>query len=1012
MPTGFLTDVERARLSTYPEEISSEDLGRFFTLTSHDLDLVAQQRGDHNRLGFALQLCTLRYLGFMPNNLLDPPQAVVRLLAYQLDISAEAIKTYGEREQTRSDHLAQILPHLGYRRAIPHDLTEIEAWLVERALEHDQPTFLLHTATERLRWDRIVRPGLTSLERIVSAARERAREVTYERVSHLLSLSGKEFFDDLLELRAEEPPSNSHTTLSWLQRMPNDHTAPQILAALDKIRFLQEAGVPTWDLAAINPNRLKYLANIGARATNQQLQRSSVMRRYPVLVAFVKQTLFELTDVVIDLFDACLWQRHVDAKKELDAIRLQAARSTNEKLRTYSQVVKIVVDGGIADAAVRATIFERYQSGHLRQVIEETERLLRPRHDEAIDLFAQRYSYIRKFAPNLLATLTFQSHKQADPLLKAVEVLRTLNASSRRTVPADAPTAFIANTWWEYVLEHNGDFSRRYYELAVLWELRLALRAGDVFVEHARRYADPNTYLIPRQAWPEQRQEVIRLTFTPPMGEARLQEREAELQALAARVESLHADKDSRLRQEKGKWVLTPLEGEDRPAGAEALEDAIAERLPRLDITDLLIEVDQWTGFSHHFDHAAPGGFPPLGVASPGLATPWNEHELKHLYASLLAQGGNFGLAQMSRASGLAHHQLVYTSTWFLREESLKRANTELVNYHHGLDVSKTWGAGTLSSSDGQRFPVSGKHRQARSILRYFGYRRGVTFYTWTSDQFSLYGGKAIAATVRDATYVLDEILANETELPILEHTTDTSGYTEIVFALFDLLGLTFTPRIKDLADQQLYRTDSLDLRRFPKVRERLSKRIDTRLVLEMWDEMLRLAGSLKLGWATASLVIQKLQASPRKSKLAKALQEYGRLIKTLHALGWYESEEKRRWANRQLNKGEAVHSLKAYLSVGNRGVLRRKSDEGLQHQVGSLNLLANAILLWNSVYMDEALKQLVQEGQAVNGEDLQHVWPTRFEHINVYGKYEFNLEDARQRNGLRELRQPNELNS
>ena len=83
-----------------------------------------------------------------------------------------------------------------------------------------------------------------------------------------------------------------------------------------------------------------------------------------------------------------------------------------------------------------------------------------------------------------------------------------------------------------------------------------------------------------------------------------------------------------------------------------------------------------------------------------------------------------------------------------------------------------------------------------------------MTFYTWTSDQFSQYGTKVIPATVRDATYVLDEILDNETELPILEHTTDTAGYTEIVFALFDLLGLQFSPRIRDLGDQRLYRLD------------------------------------------------------------------------------------------------------------------------------------------------------------------------------------------------------------
>ena len=177
-----------------------------------------------------------------------------------------------------------------------------------------------------------------------------------------------------------------------------------------------------------------------------------------------------------------------------------------------------------------------------------------------------------------------------------------------------------------------------------------------------------------------------------------------------------------------------------------------------------------------------------------------------------------------------------------------------------------------------------------------------------------------------------------------------------------------------------------------------------------MWDDMLRLVGSLRLGYATASLVIQKLQAAPRKSKLAKALQEYGRLIKTLHILRWYASEEKRRWINRQLNKGESLHALKAYLSVGNHGVLRRKTDEGLQHQVGCLNLLTNAVILWNSVYMGEALQQIDTWEPAERDPLLKHIWPTCFEHINVYGTYDFDVEHARQRQGLRPLRHPDDL--
>jgi hypothetical protein len=141
---------------------------------------------------------------------------------------------------------------------------------------------------------------------------------------------------------------------------------------------------------------------------------------------------------------------------------------------------------------------------------------------------------------------------------------------------------------------------------------------------------------------------------------------------------------------------------------------------------------------------------------------------------------------------------------WYVRDETLKAATTQFVNFQFRQPLSRFWGTGTLSSSDGQRFPVSGKVRMATALPRYFGYGKGVTFYTWTSDQFSQYGTKVIPTTVRDATYVLDEILDNETELPILEHTTDTAGYTEIVFALFDLLGLQFSPRIRDLGDQRL----------------------------------------------------------------------------------------------------------------------------------------------------------------------------------------------------------------
>ena len=386
----------------------------------------------------------------------------------------------------------------------------------------------------------------------------------------------------------------------------------------------------------------------------------------------------------------------------------------------------------------------------------------------------------------------------------------------------------------------------------------------------------------------------------------------------------------------------------------------------------MLIEVDSWTNFSETFEH----------LQSPQRRNP---HLLLHLYSCLLAQACNLDLQQMATSASLGYRQLSWCNTWYIRDDTLREANNLLVNAHHQLPLSHLWGGGILSSSDGQRFPVRGSVRQARALPRYFGYGKGITFYSWTSDQFSQYGSKAIPTTIRDATYVLDEILNNETELAILEHTTDTAGYTELIFALFDLLGLQFSPRIRDLADQQLYRTRSISLEVYPKLKSHLQNVINPERILPHWPEMLRLAGSLKTGWVTASLIVQKLQAYPRQHPLTRALQEYGRLVKTIHILRWYVDATHRRRINRQLNKGEALHSLRAHLFYANQGQIRGQSDEQLHHQVGCLNLVTNAIIVWNTVYIEKVVQKLQQQGQVVKDEDLMRIWPTRHAHINIY---------------------------
>jgi TnpA family transposase len=133
---------------------------------------------------------------------------------------------------------------------------------------------------------------------------------------------------------------------------------------------------------------------------------------------------------------------------------------------------------------------------------------------------------------------------------------------------------------------------------------------------------------------------------------------------------------------------------------------------------------------------------------------------------------------------------------------------------------------------------------------------------------------------------------------------------------------------------------------------------------LNHWDDLLRVVGSLKLGWVTASLLISKLHAMPKQNTLVKSLQEYGRLIKTNFILRYLSSEEYRRRINQPLNKGEALHALRRYLFVVNEGQIRKRHAEDQLNQAACLNLVTNAVTVWNTVYMWEAIEQLKREGR------------------------------------------------
>lgn len=580
----------------------------------------------------------------------------------------------------------------------------------------------------------------------------------------------------------------------------------------------------------------------------------------------------------------------------------------------------------------------------------------------------------------------FHSNKTFNPLLEGIKTLNMLNTTNRRKIPEDATLDFIPKKWLSHVIDRNGDVNKPLYELCLLKELKDGLKSGNIYVNNSRHYADLSSYLIPNEKWITLEKDVCKQINLHLEGEKRMDGLVKDTVVRYQKVDKL-LDKSDKIRLEKGEVVISPLEAEEKPQSLLGLEELINSRLPQVDLSDLLIEVDSWITYSKCFEHADYTERCP---------------ELKYLYAALLGLGSNLGLKRMSQISTLKYNRLSYLSNWHIREETLKMAIDKTVNHYYHIPLSRFWGDGTFSSSDGYDVKTSGKIRNAGYLSRKFGPGRGVFFYSWTGDLYLQYGSKVISANVRDATHVLDGILNNETELSIMEHTTDTKGYTYIVFALFDLLGLKFSPRIRDLKDQSLFRVND---KTYKNLEHRMRDKINIKLILQHWDELKRIVGSLKLGWVSASLYISKLQSYPRKNIMTKVLQEYGKLVKTNFILRYMEDEEFRRRIHAQLNKGEAVNGLRDFLFFANEKTIRKKQLEEQMIQASCLTLLSNIVMTWNTVYMSEIIQQLIDEGYPVNEDDLSRLSPARYEHINPYGKFYFNVEQEMNRKGLRPLR-------
>lgn len=946
-----------------------ERLAQDWTLDSDDLALVGRARGVLNRMRFALDLCSLRATGAFVVDWEAIPVVVINHVASQLSVPPQERVPANQRRATTTAHRRRIREHLGYVPFSGAAESSLTQWLDARAAEGARPSELFDDAVARLREQRVVLPATSTLERLVRAVDAKMEDELVRVLADQLPAQAREAIDELLEV--EEGKSKSE--LFGLRESARSAKGRNIVEQLGRLATLERFpfGELVFPVGAENrgPDLAEQLRGYDA----WDLRRLAPERRYALVACFVEQARSRLLDDALLMNDVYLtgMRRRGKRRHETDRARKrQVGREGTYKVLTHALES---IDADAPGAAWQEAI-EEHGEDVFREYIVAGLAINERDRNGLRDAICNGYSGLRRYLPTFWK-LPRRAESGSEDLLRAIELVRQLDTGEIDSLPANTPYGFVKTTWRQGLLDKDKRVvNRRLWEVSLAFAVRDALRAGDLYVVGSHQHASFADLVYDEEQWEAERAAAYEKLGLPDNPARFLKALGDELRdAARALSRGLGRNSYASLRGDRLKTAREPRR--EVPAEAERLRATLESSLPHVRLEQVLLETDRMCQFTE-----------PLREGQRPKNKPVRRSAL---LAALVAHGANLGTVAMQESTeDLEPGEVERASRQCLRPDTLRAANRRIVDFHASLPITRAWGTGERSSSDGQRFKITADTLLASYYPRHFGfYERAVNAYSHTSDLHTVFATRVISCKDSEAIHVLDGLLHNDTILDPREHSVDTHGATLAMFGLCRLLGFDLRPRLAGIAKYNLYK-DRANRRVGGNLEPLFTGAVDAELIRSQYDVLVRTAASLVVQTAPAHVVVQRLTANKR-SQLARALAELGRLVRTIYILRYLHDPELRAAVRRQLNRGEGRHVLAGRIMNTGEGAFTTGNVEQLANKATALSVLSNVFVCWNTVQYQH-LHGVLFPGEPFDLGLLSYVSPMVFRHVNLNGMYRF----------------------
>lgn len=741
------------------------------------------------------------------------------------------------------------------------------------------------------------------------------------------------------------------------------------------------------DSIGITPKIAMYYAKWIDKSRIHQLTRKDEPEGYFLLLCFVKHQYFIRNDNLIDRFISIVQSAKnssLRTHKELTYIQAPGKNQTitsleNISLATLNDIGRIVNNESISSDekidSIKQTLIAKS---------EELKRALSTDSADENDLEMLRYDVLEKKSLTLQGKLSgivrvieFDSSSSDKLLMKAIEYFKNNDNLNDK-----APRGFLSKEEEKIVFE-GGKFRISLYKVLLFFAIGDAIKSGILNLKHSYRFQSFEHYLIDKKVWEiskEKLYEEYKITH--------LKDFKQFIIPIAIKLETSFKQTNERIIQHKNTYFRTT--GDSFILSTPAIEktdsnETIGKYLPSSDyisIIDILNAINKYTTFIeslNHYNHT--------------VGSKVSEHLL---FAAILGYGCNINIAKIGKISkGINSNQLDTAKTFYFTEENTMEANDKIITFMENLEIVmmlRNTQEVNHTSSDGQKYNMkpSVESTNAGYSFKYFGTAKGVSVYTFIDESHRLFYSTVINVSERESGYVIDGLMHNDVVQSDI-HSTDTHGFSEVIFGLTHLLGFSFAPRISNFKDQQLY---SLSNRK-----EYIGKgyslvpkhRVNVEKIEENWDDILRFIVTIKSKKSTASQLLHRLTSYSKQHQLYWAIKEFGKVIKTDFLLNYIDDLELRQRIEKQLNKVENSNKFSKAVFFGNNSEFTVATVEEQNIANNCKRLIQNSVILWNYLYMSQKLKEAVTKEEkeeiikAIRQGSIVH-----WQHINFYGEYDF----------------------